>query len=162
MVPTGVSALERDPKISCLSCRCFKINKWISLPYSLGDFQTGIFVQGSSANEFVREPCKSRFSVPYSSMVFLDVISVYLQTQEFWELISPVQDLEVEVLGVEHRLLIYQEKSYIFLRSLLFVDCRCFGRFGGGLFLFWHEQVSVSLTHFDAVLLSFVMRALFI
>lgn len=67
-------------------------------------------MQGHCASEFFSEPFKSTFSVPYSSVVFL-------------EFIYPVQYLEVEVLDVEYRPLLYQEKFYVFLRSLLLVNC---------------------------------------
>ena len=114
MASTGVSAPERVQKISCFSCRCFKINQWVSFPYGLCNFQTGIYVQGSCASEFFSEPFKSTFSVPYSSMAFLYVIPIGLQSKAFWTLICPVKDLGFGVHDVEHRLFTSQGKVLYF------------------------------------------------
>lgn len=90
---------------------------------SPGAFQTGVFVLDSGARESV-SPLKSRFSIPYRSMFFLDVILIGFQSQAFWGLVSPMQDLRFGVLAIEHRPPHSLEKSSVFLRSLPIVG-RC-------------------------------------
>ena len=52
---------------------------------------------------------KTRFSVPYSSMFFLEVNSVGFQTLVFRELVSLMQDLRAKVPDLENKLPTPQE-----------------------------------------------------
>lgn len=49
----------------------------------------------------MHEPLNSRSSFLYNSTVFLDIFPVGIQSQLVWGLVSPVQDLMVEVLDME-------------------------------------------------------------
>lgn len=60
------------------------------------------------------EPFKSRVFIPYSSVVFLNVILVGFQSQAFEGLVSPVQVLRVGVPGMAHKSLTSQEKISYF------------------------------------------------
>lgn len=66
------------------SGRCFKINKWVSFTCDLCTIQTGGFVLVSGSVEFAHEPFNSGFSVPYSFIIFLDIIPVDFQSPVFW------------------------------------------------------------------------------
>lgn len=94
----------RVPISSCLSGRYFKISNCISFRYVLDTFQAAAFVLGPGVSDSVHRPLKSMFSVPYSSMAFLYVIPIGLQSKAFWTLICPVKDLGFGVHDVEHRL----------------------------------------------------------
>lgn len=59
------SSPEKEPVGSCISSSCSKFNKWVSLTYGLGTFQTLAFVLGLRASG----PFKSSFSV---SLQFCD------------------------------------------------------------------------------------------
>ena len=64
------------------------------------------FVSNRSSHRYF----KSRFSVLYSSIVFLHVILVSFQSQVFWELNSLVQDLRVRASDIQLKFLIPQGK----------------------------------------------------
>ena len=56
-------------------------------------------------SESVHEPFMRGFSVPYSSMSFLNIILMVTKPR-FGGFISPVRDLRVAVPNVEHKLFI--------------------------------------------------------
>lgn len=67
----------------------------------------------------------SVFSIPYSSMVFMDVIPTGFQDMEFGALICPVKDLRVRVSDVDTDSLLLREKFHNF-ESHPGMDCCCF------------------------------------
>lgn len=119
---TNMSTLERDSKNGtlqlpltlesvttnfCLSKRSVKASRSPSFTYSLGTFQTGVLALDAGSRESLWKPFKSNFSIPYSSMVLLDITPVGSQSHTFWGLIPPVQDLEVEVPPASQRKPLY-------------------------------------------------------
>lgn len=54
-----------------------------SFTYGLCTFQSDVFVLGPGTSESVHKPFKSEFSIPYSSIVFLDAIPIGVQSQVF-------------------------------------------------------------------------------
>lgn len=80
--------------------------------YGLGTFQTSAFELGPRVSKSVH--FKSSFSIPYSSIVFLDVIPIGFQSQAFRGLISSTQNLGVGVPDVEHKALTSQGKVSYF------------------------------------------------
>lgn len=102
----------------------------------------------------VGKPLKSEFSVPFSFLVFLNVIAIDFQNLLFWGLVSPGQAVRVGVPELELEFLIPQGGS-VPLLSLPTVTCH------SGAF----SLVSLCLrlpSRLDAVLLSSVVEALFI
>lgn len=94
-----------------LANRHFKISKWEMFPsHKVQKLQVGVFVLVLGVTQSVCEPFKSRVFIPYSSMVFLNVILVGFQSQTFGGLVSPVQVLRVGVPSMEHKPLTSQEK----------------------------------------------------
>lgn len=88
---------EKVSLVSCLSGRCFNINKWIST-YDLGTFPTGVFALGPGVSELYENSFKSGFSIPrwlLCFMAFPDMILVGFQSLEGSSLI---QDLSVGCL----------------------------------------------------------------
>lgn len=70
----------------------------------------------------MHESFKSRFSIPYSFIVFLGIILAGFQSQMFWGLVSPVKDLRIGVLGVELKSLAHQgNNSYLGDSSQLWI-----------------------------------------
>lgn len=94
----------------CLSCKYFKINKWVSCTYDPYAFLYGIFVLVSGFIKSVHEPFKIGLFFSYSSIVFLDIFPFGFQNQVFWWFIFPVQDLRVGGPDVELRFLTLQGK----------------------------------------------------
>ena len=139
---------------SCLSGSCFKINKYVPFSYGPWAFQSVVFALVFRYSEFMREPFKSMFSVPWSSVVFLDIFSVDFQSQIFWGLVFPVQGLGV---GVELKSLAPEGKDLFFCDpSQLWITV-------AGVWVFpWWDCVSTSLPHLSDVLLPFVAEFLFI
>lgn len=70
----------------------------------------------------VGKPLKSEFSVPFSFLVFLNVIAIDFQNLLFWGLISPGQAIRVGVPELELEFLIPQGGS-VPLLSLPTVTC---------------------------------------
>lgn len=68
---------ENVPAGSCLSGSYFKIRVWVSFAYDLGAFQTISFALDLRVSGSVCEPFNSRFSFPFSSDVFLDLIPIH-------------------------------------------------------------------------------------
>lgn len=66
---------------------------------------------GFCIDESTHELFNSRFSFPYSSMVFLDVFPISFQSQVFLELVSHVQNLRVGVTDVKFKSLAPQGKA---------------------------------------------------
>lgn len=46
-LPPKFQSLERVPAVSCLSSRCCKVSKWVSIPYGLCAFLSDVFVLAS-------------------------------------------------------------------------------------------------------------------
>ena len=113
------------------------------------------FVLGPGANESVSEPFKCGFSIHYSSMIFLDVISVGFQSQACWRLSSVVKDLGVGMPDVEHRLLASPEiVLYFGDASWLWITASEVG------FFFKQACVSDSPIHVNVSFLFFVVEHL--
>lgn len=64
--------------------------------------------------ESVHEPLKTGFSVPYSSMIFLDIIHSVFQSLAFRGPVSLVKDIKVELPDVEHKPLLLRMKFCVF------------------------------------------------
>ena len=64
-------------------------------------FSICCFSAGLQSSESVCGPFKSRFSFPWSSIVFLGVFSISFQSLVFWDLISLVLDLKAGLFNVE-------------------------------------------------------------
>lgn len=75
--------LWRVPAGPCLSCRYLKISKWVIFTYGPWAFQSSVFA--FHVIWVVCGPFKSNISVLYSSVVFLNILSVGFQRQVFWE-----------------------------------------------------------------------------
>ena len=89
MGPASVSIIWECPNSSCLSERTFKIvigspSRMVHTLFNM------VFALVLVSSESVHELFKSRFSVPCSSIVFLDIFFIGFQSQVFWGLISPV------------------------------------------------------------------------
>ena len=135
---------------SCISSQCFKGSKWVSFACVLCVFQTCVFELVSRLSESARKHFKSWFPIPYSLIIFLDIIPINFQSPVFEGLVSLVHDLNVVVT------LLFGEVFHN-LRSLPIVDCcSC-----GVVFLWWALD-SAFFTCLDAALLSLVVEALFI
>ena len=115
---------------SCLSGRCFKISKWVPFTYGPCVSQYGVFVLVFRSSEFACTPFRSGFSVPYCSIIFPDIFPIGFQSQVFWALVFPVQDLGVGMPDVEPESLTAQRKDpYLFIPpncGLLWLRCGFF------------------------------------
>lgn len=100
-LPPAPSSLERAHIGPHPSSRCFKISKWF-FTYSLG-FQTSLSALGPGASEPAHKQFKRRIFVPCGPLCLLNIISLWFQSQTFWELITPVYALKVGVSDVEHK-----------------------------------------------------------
>ena len=78
---------------SFLSSRCFKISKWVFFTYGPYAFKSGVLSYFWDWVSFAHDPFKSGFSIPCNSVAFPGMFLVGFQSQVFWGLISPVQDL---------------------------------------------------------------------
>ena len=76
-------SLEKVPAGSWLSSNHFKISKWVSLAYGLGTLQILALALALSTNWSLHKPFKSSSSIPYSSMVLLDLVPIDFQNQAF-------------------------------------------------------------------------------
>lgn len=103
-VPTG----------SYHSDRCFKISEWVAFTYGPCALQSGVFVLIFWLDESVHDLIKSRFFIPYRSMIFLDVFPIGFQSWVFWGFVPPVQDLRVGVPNVEFKSSLLKENNYTF------------------------------------------------
>lgn len=83
--------MEKVPTGSYPFGRRFKFNKWVSVTYGLGPFQTVDFIQGPGASVSVHQPFKNRVSISYSPMVVLEVSPIGFQCQVLWGFVSLVQ-----------------------------------------------------------------------
>lgn len=109
--------------IPTVFCRfSFQISEWVSFICGLGAFQTGVFTLFFRAGEFAHKFFKCRFSVPYSSVDFLDIIPVGFQSQMFWGFFSSLHDLTVEEPHMMHKPLTSQRNSSVFWGFLPSVD----------------------------------------
>ena len=91
---------QNVPTGSCLTGSYFKISKWVSLAYGVGAFRTIPFALDLRVSGSVRDPFNSGFSLPFGSVVLLDLIPIYLLNQMFWGGVTfPVPDPRV---GVPH------------------------------------------------------------
>ena len=68
---------ENVPAGSCLSGSYFRISMWVSFAYDLGAFQTVSFALDLRVSGSACEPFNSRFSLPFSSAVFLGLIPIH-------------------------------------------------------------------------------------
>lgn len=108
-------------------------------------------------NESVHQPFKSRFWVPYSLTVFLNVISLDFQSPVYLGVVSPMQNLRVGVLCVDLSIMLLTEEVHTFDTT---PNCDL-PQLGCGV-ISSEYGVSFSIFPLDTVLLSFVMKALFI
>ena len=102
------------PACSCFSGRCFKISKWIPFTYGPCTFHSGVSVWFSVWASW-HKPFKNRFSIPCSSIVFPGMSSIAFQSQVFWGLASPVQDLGVGMPDVKLKSLLLRENIHTFV-----------------------------------------------
>ena len=65
--------------------------------------------------ESVCKHFKKRFFIPCSSVVFLDIYPIGFQSQMFWELLSPVQDLGAGMTDMALNPLLLRLKIHIFV-----------------------------------------------
>ena len=157
MAPAVSQSLGSILTGSCLSSRCFKINKWVHFTCGPRAFQSGAFALVWGSSEFDHGPFKRGFSIPCSAIVFLDIFPIGFQSQVFWGLLSPVQDVGVGVPDVELEPLAPQGKDLY-----LCDPSRCgLPQRGCGCFL-WQDCLSASPMGLRAVLLTFVVEALLI
>lgn len=149
----GVSpCLERVSTNSSLSERCFKR---ISVTYGLSVFQTGVFILGPGARESVCKPFQD-VSVPYSTVVFLDIIPLVFKARPFGgsSLLFRIYGLGWLMWNIDPWIL----RRKICIRSLTVVRWSSWNVFC----LFLWDHVSASPICFSAALFSFAVDALFI
>lgn len=86
-----------NPTNYSFSGRHFKVNEWVPFTYSMWVFQSGVFVLFFRSSKFLHEPFKSIFSIPFSSIAFLDIFIIGFQRQRLTSLLEDVRFLMPEV-----------------------------------------------------------------
>lgn len=79
----GLCSQEKVPVSSYLSRSCFKISKWVSITYDLGNFHTAAFHWISGQMGLCASPLRARSPLFYISVVLLDLIPIDFQNRCF-------------------------------------------------------------------------------
>lgn len=102
MAPASDCSIGSIPTLSSLSGRHFNICNWLPFTFGPCTFHSGVFVLVFSLSESAHSPFKSFFFFSFPTVLwFSRVYSSLIFTSNYLGLISPVQDLGVEVPDVE-------------------------------------------------------------
>lgn len=74
---SGLLSLEKAYRFLSLQLPLYKIGKWVSLTYSLENFQSVAFAQDLSVSGFSCNPFKSWISIPCNSIILLVLIPIH-------------------------------------------------------------------------------------
>lgn len=110
MAPASDSVPGGVPTGSCPSSRCFKASRWVPFTHCSCTLQLGVFALVFRSNESLCKSFKSRFSIPYSFLVFPGIFPIGFQTQMFW-FSSLMQGVGIGVLNVMLKSLASQGKD---------------------------------------------------